>query len=141
METQKTPHENGEDSLNSNSKDKEKPLRYSDMSIEQLDKEIKEEEEFYNGLSIFKYDLKNIENLKRDIERHNEGIAEKKRAYLESIKINKEYIKKDKGELKEVEQNIKERVDFKENGKRFVKLLKDIRKNLKENPNFYKVIK
>ena len=114
--------------------------KYVDMSIGELDKEIIDEQEFANNCGVQEYTLRDIKKAEIEIKRQQEQIAEKKAEYIESIKINKEYMKKAQKKLKEA--NIEKQVEenFKANRLSKVKLLKRIRENLIKNPDYYKEV-
>ena len=118
--------------------DTEKPLRYSEMSLKQLEEEIKTERDFANKQGVSEWTLKDIARAEKEIKSHKEKITEKKRDYLESIKINKEYMKKAKYELKKAKKEKVFYENFKKNQLNFVKILKEIKDNLTKNPNYYK---
>ncbi len=113
-------------------------VKYVDMSIEQLEKEIKEEKEWVKKLGVSEYDLKHIEEEKKSIKKQEERIAEKKTEYLVSIKINKDNIKESKKVIKDREQKIKTDEDFKKRRELHITVIQNIKASLTKDPNYYK---
>lgn len=114
--------------------------KYVDMTQEELNESIKEQEQFINNLKISEYDLKEVEQLNKDILKQKESIKEKKEQYKQSIKFNQDRIKESKKELKRKESYIKDSIKFKENQEGLLKVIKDIKERLLINPNCYKEV-
>ena len=116
--------------------------RYVDMSIAQLENEIKEEQDFYGTQRARsegdKYENKYIQEHKSSIEYHEQRIAEKKADYLEWIKREKQMVSQAKKEIKNQEKRIKEQTEFITTIGFNQKLLIEIKNNLEKNPNHYK---
>lgn len=121
-----------------NNQNIEDGVRYSDMTQEELNKEIEEENKHIELMTPQNYDYKEIDDIERKIERYNQDIQEKKKAYLESMKYCQEQIKKEKKELKKNQGYLKSKLDYLENRKLHVKIITEIRDKLKSNPNHYK---
>ena len=121
-----------------NTEEEQKNIKYIDMSINQLNKEITEEQKFLKICGVSDYTLKDIQKVKEEIQKQKEYILEKKKEYLENIKINKEYIQKAKKELKYKEEIKKSDENFKKRQQDKIRILQDIKNNLIKNPNYYK---
>jgi len=118
--------------------EEEKPLKYCEMSQEQLSQEIKEQEQFINTLNVSEYTLKDIEKLSQDITREQERIKEKYQEYKESIKQNKERIKESQKELKRKMGYKESQEEFKKNMEFKLKIIKEIKEKLNINKDYYK---
>lgn len=103
---------------------------YGEMTEEEFDLEIKEQEEFANGRAceVSKYDLEEIKSIKRDLIRNEQIIAEHKEKYLESIKSSEQRVVQLKERLYEKNKSIIELKEFKESMIKRVQNLKDIKK-------------
>ncbi len=112
--------------------------RYSEMSIEKLNEEIKEERFFAKNQGASEYTIRELEASKEHVEMYNKRIAAKKAELLEEVKELKEYQKEAKKVLKELEAQKEGDEKFKQSRLRFVERLEMIKANLEKDPNFYK---
>lgn len=120
-------------------KQEDKKVFFVDMKQEELEQEIKEQENFINDyFKTDEYQLKEIKDLNKNIERFKELIKEEKEIYKQKIKYAKDKIKIYSKELKEENKKIKSKEEFKKNQEFKLKILKEIKDKLKLNPNYYK---
>lgn len=108
------------------------------MTQEELKECIDEQQNFINTLGASDYNKREEEEHKRDIAKQEEVIQRKKEAYIQSIKDNKEWIKKSKKKLKRVKDNIEQDIKFKEIMQSRLKMIEDIKEDLRKDPNHFK---
>ncbi len=118
----------------------EENKKYVDMTQEELNESIKEQERHIKLMGIKDYDIRAVEKLKQDIQEQKERIKEKKEEYKRNIKFNQERIKESKRRLKEKEKYLKLEMDYIINQEYLLERIKDIKEKLLINPNYYKEI-
>ena len=117
------------------------PKRYSDMTQEELQESITEQEQFINKYcNVSLYDLKEEEETKEQIIKQEERIKEKYNNYLQEIKVNQKIMKENKKELKKISKRIEQNLKFKSNQEYLLKFIIEMKERLRINPDYYKNI-
>lgn len=104
-----------ENSISQEKEDTSPSIRYIDLSIKQLDKEIIEQTNFINSYCSSDYHIREALEHSKEIQANKKGVEQEYKAYKERIKGYQARLNKARKELKESERKIRGDEDFKAN--------------------------